>query len=104
MGIFKKIKNALSRTRENFRRKMDVLFSHGELDEDFFEELEDILISCDVGVMTSLEITEILRKEIRENKIRTAEDAREKLKEILARIVDLIVSKTFQENKSKLGI
>ena len=88
MGIFKKIKNALSRTRENFRRKMDVLFSHGELDEDFFEELEDILISCDVGVMTSLEITEILRKEIRENKIRTAEDAREKLKEILARIVE----------------
>jgi len=88
MGIFKKIKNALSRTRENFRRKMDVLFSHGQLDEDFFEELEDILISCDVGVMTSLEITEILRKEIRENKIRTAEDAREKLKEILARIVE----------------
>ena len=88
MGIFKKIKNALSRTRENFRRKMDVLFSHGELDEDFFEELEDILISCDVGVMISLEITEILRKEIRENKIRTAEDAREKLKEILARIVE----------------
>jgi len=88
MGIFKKIKNALSRTGENFRRKMDVLFSHGQLDEDFFEELEDILISCDVGVMTSLEITEILRKEIRENKIRTAEDAREKLKEILARIVE----------------
>ena len=88
MGLFKKIKTALSKTRENFRRKMDSLFSHGELNEDFFEELEDILISCDVGVKASLEITEILRKELRENKIRTAEEARLKLKEILANIVE----------------
>ena len=87
MGIFKKIKQALSKTRENFRRKMDALFSHGELDEDFFEELEDILISCDVGVKTSLEITETLRSEIRANKIRTADDAREHLKVVLQNII-----------------
>ncbi|MBR4407578.1 MAG: signal recognition particle-docking protein FtsY [Clostridia bacterium] len=87
MGIFKKIKQALSKTRENFRRKMDALFSHGELDEDFFEELEDILISCDVGVKTSLEITETLRSEIRANKIRTADDARAHLKVVLQNII-----------------
>lgn len=87
MGFFKKIKDALSKTRESFRRKMDALFSNGELDDDFFEELEDILISSDVGVKTSLEITEMLRQDLRKNKIRTADDARQQLKVIIEEIL-----------------
>ena len=83
MGFFKKIGNALKKTREAIARKIDSLLSHGELDDDFFDDLTDILISCDVGVKTSLEIVEELRLSARKNKIRTAEEVRAELKRIL---------------------
>lgn len=83
MGLFKKIAEALRKTREAFRRKLDALFSHGELDDEFYEELEGILISSDVGVESSMEICEELRDRARKLKLRTAEDVRKLLKEII---------------------
>lgn len=83
MGFFKKIGNALKKTREAIARKIDSLLSHGEINDDFFDDLTDILISCDVGVKTSLEIVEELRLSARKNKIRTAEEVRAELKRIL---------------------
>ena len=83
MGFFKKIGNALKKTREAIARKIDSLLSHGEIDDDFFDDLTDILISSDVGVKTSLEIVEELRLSARKNKIRTAEEVRAELKRIL---------------------
>lgn len=83
MGIFKKIGNALKKTREALARKIDALLSHGQLDDDFYDELTDILISCDIGVRTSMDIVEALRLEARKNKIRTAEDVKNQLKTIL---------------------
>lgn len=83
MGIFKKIGNALRKTREAIARKIDALLSHGEIDDDFYDELTDILISCDVGVKTSLDIVEQLRLSARKEKIRTAEEVKAKLKQIL---------------------
>ena len=58
MGLFKKIGQALKKTKEAISRKLDELLSHGELNEDFFDELTDILISCDVGVRSSMEIVD----------------------------------------------
>lgn len=89
MGLFKKIATALAKTREAFRRKLDALFSGGELNDDFFEELENILISSDVGVNTSVEITEKLRQEIRINKVKTAENARNLLKNIIEKTLQI---------------
>ena len=83
MGFFKKIGNALKKTRESIARKIDSLLSHGELDDDFYDELTDILISCDMGVKTSIEIVEELRLYARKNKIRTAEEVKVALKKIL---------------------
>ena len=83
MGIFKKIGNALRKTREAIARKIDALLSHGEIDDDFYDELTDILISCDVGVKTSLEIVEQLRLSARKQKIRTAAEVKNQLKQIL---------------------
>lgn len=83
MGFFKKIGNALKKTREAIARKIDSLLSYGEINDDFFDDLTDILISCDVGVKTSLEIVEELRLSARKNKIRTAEEVRAELKRIL---------------------
>ena len=83
MGIFKKIGNALKKTREAIARKIDALLSHGEIDDDFYDDLTDILISCDVGAKTSMEIVESLRLHARKNKIRTAEEVKNQLKTIL---------------------
>lgn len=84
MGLIKSIKNAFKKTKEYFARRIDVMLSHGELNEDFYEELEELLISSDVGVSSSLEIVENLRLYARKNKIRTADEVREALKLIVA--------------------
>ena len=83
MGFFKKISNALKKTRENIARKIDAILSHGELDDDFYDELTDILISCDVGVRTSMDIVDSLRINARKNKIRNSEDVKIQLKKII---------------------
>ena len=83
MGFFKKIADALKKTREAFARKIDAMMSRGELDDEFYDELTDILISCDIGVKISFEITEKLRLYARKNKLRTAEDVKKALREIL---------------------
>ncbi len=83
MGIFKKIGNALRKTREALSRKIDALLSHGELDDDFYDELTDILISCDIGVRTSMDIVDSLRLRARKNKLRNGDDVRKELKAIL---------------------
>ncbi len=83
MGLFKKIGQALKKTREAFARRMDALLSHGELDDDFYDELTDILISCDIGVRTSMDLVESLRQHARKEKLRTAEDVKAALREIL---------------------
>lgn len=83
MGLFKKIGQALKKTKEAISRKLDELLSHGELNEDFFDELTDILISCDVGVRSSMEIVDELRNECHKRKVRTGDKVKEVLKEIL---------------------
>ena len=83
MGIFKKIADALRKTKEAISRKFDLILSGGELNEDFFEELEEVLISSDIGAKASVEIVEELRIYSRKNKIRNASDVREALKTIL---------------------
>ena len=83
MGIFKKISQALKKTKEAFSRKLDSLLSGGEINDDFYEELTDILISCDVGFECSEEIVENLRLYARKNKIRKAEEVKTALKLVL---------------------
>ncbi len=88
MGLFKKIANALKKTKEAISRKFDALLSGGELNDEFYEELEDVLISSDIGAKASIEIVDELRIYARKNKIRTANDVRAALKEILISIFD----------------
>lgn len=88
MGLFKKIANALKKTKEAISRKFDALLSGGELNDEFYEELEDVLISSDVGAKASIEIVDELRVYARKNKIRAANDVRLALKKILISIFD----------------
>ncbi|OWZ84198.1 signal recognition particle-docking protein FtsY [Natranaerobius trueperi] len=82
MGIFSKIKEGLKKTRKGFVSQITNLFSSSSsIDEEFFEELEDILIGADVGVDTTMKIVEQIKERINEEKIKDPQDVDEILKE-----------------------
>ncbi len=88
MGFFEKLKLGLTKTKKTVISQLNSLFSSSELDEDFWEELEELLVLADVGVITAEEITQELREQAKEAKIKTTEDARNKLLEILKSRLD----------------
>ncbi len=61
MGLFGKLKAVLSKTRDGISKKLNDLFAKNKLGEEFYEELEDILISSDVSVKTAMEIVDEIR-------------------------------------------
>ena len=88
MGLFDKIKKGLKKTRDVFTGRMDELVeNYKELDDDFYEDLTDILIMADVGVPTSELAVNRLKEKCKAEKIGNPEKAREALKGILADIL-----------------
>ena len=85
MGLFDRIKAGLQKTRAVFSGHMDELVeNYKKLDDEFFEDLSDILIMADVGMKTTELAVSRLREKCTAEKIGSAEQAREALKEILA--------------------
>ncbi len=73
MGIFSKLKSGLSKTRDSFVSGIDSIFSgFSEIDDDFYEELEEQLIMADIGMDTSMKIIEELQEKVKEEKIKEA--------------------------------
>ncbi len=88
MGLFDKLRSRLTRTRENISSKMDDLVeAYVELDDDFYEELTDILIMADVGMKTAELAVSQLRDKCKAEKIGNPAKAREALKGILVGIM-----------------
>ena len=90
MGFFDKLKAGLQKTKTALLMRTDALFRafSGEMDDDFFDELEEILILADVGGVAAAEIIDRLRETIKTERIMTGEDARAALKRILRSMVD----------------
>ncbi len=88
MGLFSKIREGLKKTKEAIAYKLNKLFTGGVLNDDFYDELEEILLSADVGAETTLDILDILRDVIDEKHIRRSEDVAEELKEIIGEILE----------------
>ena len=83
-GIFDKLKQGLSKTRDNFTDKInEVLNLAVTIDEDLYEELEEILITSDIGMETTMDIIEELRAKIRKEKIANPQMVRPALKEVI---------------------
>ena len=90
MGFFDKIKAGLAKTREALSGTLGSVFSgFSEIDDDFYDELEESLILADLGVETSVKATELLRKRIREQHLKTTEEAKNALKEILVEMLNV---------------
>ena len=93
MGFFEKIKNGLKKTRDSVISRVEgVLHSFTKIDEDFFEELEESLILCDIGVQTSGRICDRLRARIKETGAKDPEQIKGMMKEI---ILELLVRSIF---------
>ena len=88
MGFFDKIKQGLSKTRDALSGTLGSIFTGSEIDDDFYEELEESLILADLGVETSVKAAELLRKKVKENHLKTTDEAKAALKEILVEMLD----------------
>jgi len=90
MGFFDKIKAGLAKTRDALSNTLGSVFSgFSQIDEDFYEELEESLILADLGVDTSVKAVEQLRKAVRQEHLKTPEEAREALKQILTDMLNV---------------
>ncbi len=82
MGIFGKIIGALKKTKDNISSKLSALFTKN-LGDDFYDELEEILISADISVVTAEEIVEQIREEAKKEKLKDKEYVIDLLKDVI---------------------
>lgn len=87
MGFFKKIIEGLRKTKQQIGFKLNELFKRGIFDEDFYEELEYILLGSDVGEETTVEIIDELREKMRQDRVSDPKKANEYLKQVLCDIL-----------------
>ena len=90
MGFFDTIKAGMAKTRNALSNTLGSVFSgFSEIDDDFYEELEECLILADLGVETATKATDRLRKVVRENRYKTTEEAKDALKDILVDMLNV---------------
>lgn len=87
MGFFSKIKNGLKKTKDALITKLNSVFRGGDIDQDFYDELEFALVSSDMGVETTEKIISNLKDRLIEKHIVKQEQAKEELKIILKEIL-----------------
>ena len=89
-GFFSRLVSGLKKTRDNIAAGIDSIFSgFSSIDEDFYEELEEILIMGDLGVDTTMDIIDNLKDEVKERKIKEPEACRELLIEIIKKQMEV---------------
>ena len=89
MGFFDKIKQGLTKTRDALNNTLGNVFTASEIDDDFYDELEEALILADLGVDTSVKAVTRLRHKIFNENIKTVAQAKGALKEILAAMLEV---------------
>lgn len=98
-GLFDKLKSGLSKTKETFTDKItEVLNLSVTIDEDMYEELEEILITSDIGMDTTMKIIDNLKKKIKDDKIKDPADVKPCLKEV---IKEILLNGTTESNDKK---
>lgn len=89
-GFFKRLLAGLSKTRDNFVKNMDYVFrGFTNIDDDFYEELEEILIMGDIGVATTESILEDLKRKVKEQKIKEPADCKQLLIDSIREQMDI---------------
>ncbi len=89
MGIFSKLFNGLKKTKENIANKLNSIFV-GELNDEFYEDLEYVLISSDIGAEATEEIIEEVKKQAKKEKIKSSDDFKKLLRKVMAEMLTAI--------------
>lgn len=90
MGFFDKLKTGLNKTKTSFDEKINNVFSNfRKVDEDFLDELEEVLIMSDIGMDTSIKIISNLRERIKKENIKDEDDVKQALREEMQKILDV---------------
>ena len=89
-GLFARLREGLTKTRDTLMGRVDTLVKETrKIDEDFYEELESILVMADCGMKATMAIIDELRDRVAANKVKDAETAKEMLKEIMVEQMDI---------------
>lgn len=90
MGFFEKLKTGLNKTKQSINEKINDVFSNfRKVDEEFLEELEEILIMSDIGIETSTKIIDQLRERMKKEKIEDEEEVKKVLREEMQDILNI---------------
>ena len=90
MGFFEKLKTGLNKTKQSINEKINDVFSNfRKVDEEFLEELEEILIMSDIGIETSTKIIDKLRERMKKEKIEDEEEVKKVLREEMQDILNI---------------
>ncbi len=90
MGLFAKLREGLTKTRDSLMGRVDTLVKETrKINEDFYEELEDILLMSDCGMKATTAIMDELRRRVSENKVKDADTAKQMLKDIMIEQMDI---------------
>ncbi len=88
MGIFSKINFGLTKTRNKMSGAIDDLFDNAEeITDDLYAELEEILVMADVGMVTAVQITETLKKNAEDKKLKTPDKIKAEMKNVVAELL-----------------
>lgn len=95
MGFFTRLVEGMKKTRKSFGEKLKYIFTGNDIDEDFYEELEYVLLSSDIGSATTTQILDTLRDKAKENKIKTTDECKDLLKQIMVDLLEENVREDF---------
>ncbi len=102
-GFFQKLIDGLTKTRDSFVKNMDYVFrGFTNIDDEFYEELEEILISGDIGVRTTEEILDDLKAKVKEQKIKEPADCKQLLIDSIKEQMDIGEAEYAFENQTSV--
>ncbi len=101
-GFFQRLTEGLTKTRQNIKSGLDSIFKSSEIDDDFYEELEETLIMADIGTKATSDIIESLQEKVRENKIKEAAECRQLLIDSMKEQMSLSENAYEFENKKSV--
>jgi len=101
-GFFQRLTEGLTKTRQNIMSGLDSIFRSSEIDDDFYEELEETLIMADIGTKATSDIIESLQEKVREQKIKEASECKQLLIDSMKEQMSLSENAYEFENKKSV--
>lgn len=87
-SVFKRFMKGVNKTRKNFSYQINSVFTENDIDDDFYEELEEVMVMGDIGASTTMTIIDILKERIVDKGIHKTSEAKELLKEIILEVMN----------------